>query len=102
MKPIAPMVWFYQGFQPVSAAIALVNFAVIINLWMTAKGIAISSLMIPILATAVLVVCIVAGWFQHHFRIQALMLSYVNNEQNSELTSIQKKVDAIAKKMGVD
>jgi len=102
MRPIALLVWFYQGFQPMSIAISLINFALIINLWVTAKGFYIPAWSIPFVGASLGIFCIVAGGFQHYYNIQQKIVSYTNQQQNAEITEIQRRVDAIAKKLEVE
>ena len=97
MKPIAMLVWFYQGFTPISVVIALINFALIINLWITAKGFYISAWTIPLIGAAIGGLCVVVGGIQHWLNIQQRLVSYSNQQQNAEITDIQRKVTAIAK-----
>ena len=80
MKPIALLVWFYQGFQPMSVVIALINFAVIINLWITAKGFYISAWTIPMIGATIGVLCVVVGGFQHWINIQQRFFSVCDGE----------------------
>ena len=102
MKPIALLVWFYQGFQPMSVVIALINFAVIINLWITAKGFYISAWTIPLIGASIGVLCVVVGGFQHWINIQQKIVSYTNQQQNAEISDIQRKVTAMAEILGVE
>ena len=102
MKPVALLVWFYQGFQPMSTVIALVNIALIFNLWVTAKGIYISAWTIPLISSGLLVMCIVVGGLQHWLNVQQSIVSYTNQQQNAEITDIQIKVNKILKVLEIN
>lgn len=93
-------VWFKFGFYDASLPIALLNFVTIVVVLFTQKGIEIPTVVIPVIASLMIVGCTFWGWFLQHYGISERMASYLNQNQNPEIREIHESIIRIERKLG--
>ena len=84
--------WTRSGFGELAMPLALINFASIIVVMLTQKGITIPMWTIPIVAIVVGVVACTNGWFFQRYEIYSRMASLVNQKQNPEMKQVSDDV----------
>jgi hypothetical protein len=84
--------WFKTGFGEMSLPLGLFNFATIIIIALTQKGIYIPLFAIPIIAVVVIIGCVFIGWFLQHYGINGRIATLVIQKQNPELDQLCRGV----------
>jgi heme exporter protein D len=90
-------VWFAAAFGMISMILGALNFGMLAVTLITVKGIYIPTWMIPVVATAIIVYCIIMGFVMERYDIMNRILDHQNRNQNPQMKQISDDVAEIKK-----
>lgn len=91
--------WFKTGFGETSIPLALVNFTTIVFVALTQRGIEISLLTIPLIASGIMVGVVFIGWFMEKYDVNSRLATHAITKQNPMLNEMYDDIKVIKYKL---
>jgi len=94
--------WFKNGFGEISLPLGLFNFATIVIIAFTQKGIEISLYAVPFIALGIIIGLVFVGWFMEHYDVNSRLAIHAITKQNPMLNEMCEDIKAIKAKLEIE